>query len=960
MLDRTKDKLKYKSKKFKISYSYVAIDIFHYGHLKLLKEAKKNGDIHICGLLADEICEKWNGNLVMNYKERYAILKSLVFVDKIIKQKSIDPTENLKKIHTKYPDAKIVLFEGHQEWKNMPGSIYVRSIDGNTIKPEFYSRLTRNSIRNKLNNSITDSAFDIESYIVGNISYFSSNSSSKAKVLNSLTPLLKQSRIEDLFVFKVSNWETYSKRIITEIKNRFDGKIIVRSSTSLEDNLTSSNAGLFHSELNVKSNCSEAVTIAIDKVVESYKKKLNNLADEQILIQKQTQDIKINGVVLTRDILRNSPYYVVNYDLGNETNTVTAGISSKNIRIIKNIGYNKLNKPWKQLIKAVNEIEKLLDGLALDIEFAIKNNNEVIIFQVRPLAAVNRFVNVPDENIYDLLKLTISRYDFLSKHSIIKNSYTLSDMSFWNPAEIIGSKPDNLSYSLYKYILLNQEWNRALSSLGYKKIDRPIMVRILNKPYIEVETAFRSLMPENICGEIEKKLLKIYLTKLKKTPELHDKIEFEISHNCFLPKTNDQINSLKSELGEEYCNIMRESLIEITQNIFYNFKQIEKNDLESIKSLNLEREKKKAAYDNLSIQNKISLIIEILDDIKIFGAVQFSRMARLAFIGNQFFKSLIECNVISKESANYFLSSIDTIATKIKEDYKKVINNKITVENFNDIYGHLRPGTYNINILPYSKDSNYFNIHGDGNYKKVYKEDLEKNDKTLRKNIDEYLTGFELDIDAETLLSFIEKTTKYRESFKFEFTKNLSLSIEWLADIGKTIGFNRKELSYLCIENLRAVSSSTSVPEIYDLWSAQINGHIEKEEISKYITLPSIIFKSSDIENVIIRSSAPNFITTKNLISEAILLEDLDPNEYKKINDKILLIEQADPGFDWVFSKNIKGLITKYGGVASHMAIRCSEFEIPAAIGCGELLYSELKRSKMINLDCSKKHVTSI
>ena len=63
--------------------------------------------------------------------------------------------------------------------------------------------------------------------------------------------------------------------------------------------------------------------------------------------------------------------------------------------------------------------------------------------------------------------------------------------------------------------------------------------------------------------------------------------------------------------------------------------------------------------------------------------------------------------------------------------------------------------------------------------------------------------------------------------------ENLSLSIEWLADIGKTIGFNRKELSYLCIENLRAVSSSTSVPEIYDLWSAQINGHIKKEETSK-------------------------------------------------------------------------------------------------------------------------------
>ena len=48
------------------------------------------------------------------------------------------------------------------------------------------------------------------------------------------------------------------------------------------------------------------------------------------------------------------------------------------------------------------------------------------------------------------------------------------------------------------------------------------------------------------------------------------------------------------------------------------------------------------------------------------------------------------------------------------------------------------------------------------------------------------------------------------------------------------------------------------------------------------------------------------------------------------------MIENADPGFDWIFGSKILGLITKYGGVNSHMAIRCAELEIPVAIGCGE------------------------
>ena len=45
----------------------------------------------------------------------------------------------------------------------------------------------------------------------------------------------------------------------------------------------------------------------------------------------------------------------------------------------------------------------------------------------------------------------------------------------------------------------------------------------------------------------------------------------------------------------------------------------------------------------------------------------------------------------------------------------------------------------------------------------------------------------------------------------------------------------------------------------------------------------------------------------------------------KNIKNKIILIEKADPGFDWIFSKKIKALITKYGGVNSHMSIKFSK-----------------------------------
>ena len=43
----------------------------------------------------------------------------------------------------------------------------------------------------------------------------------------------------------------------------------------------------------------------------------------------------------------------------------------------------------------------------------------------------------------------------------------------------------------------------------------------------------------------------------------------------------------------------------------------------------------------------------------------------------------------------------------------------------------------------------------------------------------------------------------------------------------------------------------------------------------------------------------------------------------------------ADPGFDWIFTRDISGFVTQFGGANSHMAIRASELGIPAVIGAG-------------------------
>ena len=99
----------------------------------------------------------------------------------------------------------------------------------------------------------------------------------------------------------------------------------------------------------------------------------------------------------------------------------------------------------------------------------------------------------------------------------------------------------------------------------------------------------------------------------------------------------------------------------------------------------------------------------------------------------------------------------------------------------------------------------------------------------------------------------------------------------------------------------------------------------------------------------------PNFITQISVKSEIIIvtaknLEQLD------IENKIVCIESADPGFDWIFSKKINGLITQYGGPNSHGQLG-AEFGLPAAIGVGKELFNRLKNINKVWLDCDKKSI---
>ena len=155
---------------------------------------------------------------------------------------------------------------------------------------------------------------------------------SKSDTLKFLQTRIKKSKIEKLFDFTISDWNENKKNIIKQISNNFKNKkIIIRSSAKGEDSIKKSEAGNYESILNVKANSGIEVSNAVKKVIKSYNKKGNFNIKNQILIQEQTKNIFLSGVIITRSGKIGAPYYTINYDEGDSTTSVTSGMIGKSI-----------------------------------------------------------------------------------------------------------------------------------------------------------------------------------------------------------------------------------------------------------------------------------------------------------------------------------------------------------------------------------------------------------------------------------------------------------------------------------------------------------------------------------------------------------------------------------------------------------------------------------------------------
>ncbi len=776
--------------------------------------------------------------------------------------------------------------------------------------------------------------------------------SSKANVLEFLSEKISESKIEKMMYFSISEWNKHSLTILNNISKFFSSElVIIRSSAMGEDSIFKSEAGNYLSLQKIDSSSKQKLSSSIAKIMKSYLNKGNKNTKNQILIQKQASKIITSGVIFTKSINVGLPYYVINYDDGKNTDGVTKGAVGNTVKIFRYVKHQKIPSKWKQLIQAVKEIEKIIGTDLLDIEFGINRNNEIIIFQVRPLTSTKHYEiqNLKNKSI-KLLEKNKKYFLKLQKSSnVIGKNTIFSDMCDWNPAEIIGNNPNLLDYSLYDYLIMKKAWSSGRTKLGYSNVKTPsLMIKFGQKPYVDVRASFNSLLPDNIPKKLKEKLITYYLKKLVNNPFMHDKVEFEILFTCHDPTLKNRMKELKkNNFSKKEINLIDKILKEFTDNLIDNFPTLLSETLTQINKLQENRKIFLRINDNnKNYLNILDTVEKLLNDCRDIGTLYFSMMARLAFISSIILKGLVKNGILREKLLDEFMGTLQTPLYEIQNDLNSYVNETLSQKDFLSKYGHLRPGTYDITATRYDKDVHFFN---NVKYLKTKNRNHHFNEKQFKQLIHKNIS-----YDPEKLLFFMKESITQREKIKFEFTKNLSDAIELIAKLGKLFEFNRDEISNLSI-NFILKHKNKQKNEIKNLWKKKIQSEKNLKFLNNYLSLPPLLIDECDFEIQSHYLSKPNFITSKKIISENHVIKNS-----KKIIDlenKIVLIENADPGYDWIFTKNISGLITKYGGVASHMAIRCSELGLPAAIGCGDILFEQLQNAEKILLDCKYQQI---
>jgi len=132
-----------------VVFTSIVGDLFHVGHLSLLRQAKMLGDYLIVGVLSDTVVAGYKRKPIILELERLEVVRACRYVDSVFLQTALEPDHN-------FLQEKVDIIIHGDDWKdNFPGAVYMRSIGRKAINLPYYEGQSTSKIIEEIGERLT-------------------------------------------------------------------------------------------------------------------------------------------------------------------------------------------------------------------------------------------------------------------------------------------------------------------------------------------------------------------------------------------------------------------------------------------------------------------------------------------------------------------------------------------------------------------------------------------------------------------------------------------------------------------------------------------------------------------------------------------------------------------------------------------------------------------------------------